>query len=107
MPVYTFKPPHDIPYVRSLSGIFISKDNPTGITEREVLLLARIRELFREHRTETLNTEIRKKLRVGFGIKEQSLHNVISTLKKKKLITGENQLHKILRDDATIKIIQN
>lgn len=106
MPAYTFKPPNDYMYIRALTGIFISSQNPAGITEKEAQLLARIRELFTLHRTEQLNQEIRKKLRMELDIKEQSLHNMISILKKKKLITKDNGLHKILKTDATIRIIQ-
>jgi uncharacterized protein YdcH (DUF465 family) len=106
MPLYNFKPPNDVLYVKALTGIFMSRENPTGITEKESYMLAHIKRLFREHNTEQLNQEIRKKLRIAFSVKEQSLHNMISTLKKKKLLTKDNRLHKILRDDATIKIIQ-
>jgi hypothetical protein len=93
-------------YIRALTGIFISKSNPMGITEKEALILARMRDLFQEHRTEQLNQEIRKKLRMEFNLKTQSLHNMIAILRKKKLITQDNKLHKILRPDANIKIIQ-
>lgn len=85
--------------VRSLSGLFITKDNPLGLTSKECTVIAVIlavvknKEITREHKIEISN-QLNQSLQVTT--------NYCNKFVKKRVITQENKLHTLFFTKITI-----
>lgn len=87
----TIKPPSLISFVRSLSGFFITKDNPNGITAKEMEFICHLIEHAGNNEiTDKAKQEISTKINQGF----QVTTNYINKLRKKKVIEG-NRLNRL------------
>jgi hypothetical protein len=86
-------------FVRSLSGLFMTKENPLGLTPKECTVVAVLlsvvgnEEITKEHRIEVSN-QLNQSLQVTT--------NYISKFKKKKVVTEQNRLHIIFFTKITI-----
>lgn len=90
--------------VRSLSGLFITKENPQGLTPKECTVLAVLlsivgkEEITREHKVD-VSGELNQSLQVTT--------NYISKFKRKRVVTEEHRIHplfftKVVIDGADI-----
>lgn len=85
--------------IRALSGLFITKDNPNGLSNKECTVLAVLLSLIG-------NQEITKETKILLSNQlNQSLQvtvNYINKFKLKGVIGQDNKLHKILFKKVTI-----
>ncbi len=84
-----------VAYVRAVSGLFITKNHPSGLTGKEIKIVAKLM----EHSPSGIVTfAARKRTMDELELKEQNFYNVMTILKKKGVIVGE-ELHRIFRTD--------
>ena len=80
-----------VAYVRAVSGLFITKDHPSGLTGKEVRIIAKLM----EHSTKGVVTfAARKKTMEELGLKTQNFYNAMTILKGKGVLIDE-EMHKI------------
>lgn len=97
----TIKPPNPPSFVRSLAGLFISKDNPHGITPKEFKVLDLLYSIVGKEKITNKHKEIISiKLNQGF----QVTVNYVNKLKRKRVITKDGRLHSLFfKDSITIE----
>lgn len=92
-------------FVRCLSGLFITKDNPHGLSPKECTILSMMIHLIGD-RTITKNDKI--ELSNQLNQKLQVTVNYINTFKKKGVITKDDKLHAIFhKQKVTIEYGEN
>jgi hypothetical protein len=80
-----------VAYVRAVSGLFITKDHPSGLTSKEVRIIAKLM----EHSTKGVITfAARKKTMEELGFKRQNFYNAMTVLKSKGVMVDE-EMHRI------------
>lgn len=78
--------------VRCLSGIFITKDNPNGLTPKECTVLAVLLSIVK---SQEITKEIKIELSKQLNQKLQVTINYINKFKVKGVITKEDRIHRI------------
>lgn len=89
-------------FVRSLSGLFITKDNPNGITPKECSILAVLFVALNETEKKVITKDVKVQLANATNHSIQVITNYVNTLKQKGVITKENKLHRIFYEDKII-----
>lgn len=80
-----------VAYVRAVSGLFITKNHPSGLTGKEIKIIAKLM----EHSTSgVLTFAARKKTMDELGLKQQNFYNAMTILKSKGVLVDE-ELHRI------------
>ena len=78
-------------YVRAVSGLFITKEYPSGLTIREMQIIA---SLINHSKSGVLTFASRKKTMDELEIKSQHFYNAMVVLKRKGVLV-EDELHRI------------
>lgn len=78
-------------YVQAVSGLFISKENPNGLTSKEMDVLSCLME-FSFHGMVTKDARVKAMEKLKF--KNQNFYNAMSSLRDKKAVNGE-KLHPV------------
>ena len=82
---------HPKKYVQAVSGLFINARSPSGLTSREIDMIA----LLIEHSTSGLIThDTRKIVMEKMGTKRQRFYNMMATLKGKGIVSN-GELHRL------------
>lgn len=90
-------------FVRAVSGLFISKENPQGLTPKECTILAALIFILLSQADKTITKEVRNQLGNMTNHSHQVVTNYINKLKQKGVITEANRLHEVLtRERITI-----
>jgi len=91
-------------YVRAVSGLFITKNHPSGLTPREIDIIAKLI----EHSSSGVVTfAARKKTMEQLDLKPQNFYNAMVILKEKGVMI-EQELHRTFTTNAiTIKYASN
>ena len=90
-------------YLQGISGLFITPDNPQGLTPKELDILTVLIVSMNEQDVKVLNTDVRSRAGELTNHSKQVITNYIKRLRDKKAITKDNTLHPILRGiDVTI-----
>lgn len=76
--------------VRSLSGLFITKENPSGLTPKECTVLAILLSIVKSQK---ITKEIKIELSKQLNQKLQVTINYINKFKAKGVITKEDRIH--------------
>ena len=82
-------------FVRCLSGLFITKENPPGLTPTELTVLATLFAVLQQHKATTIDKEIRKELATAMNSGLQTAVNYVNKFKKKGVVLNNNTLHPI------------
>ena len=97
-----------IDFVTAVSGVFITPDNPSGLTSRERQVVSVLLEIIDGG---TINPRIQKALWKQFkeavNLRTQSMSNMMRVLKEKKVVNFDKwvySLHPILRKDEGLLI---
>lgn len=78
-------------YVRAVSGLFINARTPSGLTSKEIEIIA----LLMEHSKSGIITQnTRKKVMEVMGMKRQSLYNMMTILKSKNVM-NDGELNRL------------
>jgi hypothetical protein len=78
-------------YVRAVSGIFITKKNPSGLTPKEIELISKLM----EHSVKgVITSKTRTVVTEAMGWKKQNFYNMVVILKTKGVLVDE-ELHRI------------
>jgi len=85
----TIKSP--VGYVRAVSGLFITKANPSGLTAKEIEIVAKLMEY---SSSGIITFPARKKTMDDLELKTQNFYNAMTVLKKKGVVVNE-ELHRI------------
>ena len=88
-------------FVTAVSGVFITLDNPSGLTKREREVVAALLDIINDG---TINPRIQKKLWQQFketvNLRTQSMSNMMGALKDKRVVNFHNgvySLHPVLK----------
>lgn len=85
----TLKSP--VAYVRAVSGLFITKNHPSGLTSKEIKIISKLM----EYSTSGVVTfAARKKTMEDLTMKRQAFYNAMTILKAKNVLVDE-ELHRI------------
>lgn len=82
----TIKPKSLEGFVRSLSGLFINKDNPQGLTPKEIELLIQLLTILRNKKEPVINKKVKVELANMTNHSLQVITNYINKLKEKGVI---------------------
>lgn len=82
-------------YVTAISGLFISKDNPGGLTKQEIKIFSLLIEEMRKEQETKLSTNTRKILAKKLNYSFQVMTNYITKFKNKRLLNKDKSLHPI------------
>ncbi len=95
-------------FVTAVSGVFITPDNPSGLTKREREVVAALLDIIDDG---TINPRIQKKLWQQFketvNLRTQSMSNMMSVLKIKRAVEfdrGAYSLHPVLRKEIGLTL---
>lgn len=91
-------------FIRVLSGLFINKDNPNGLTNKEIQLLALIIMLMQKEGVNVITRLMRKDIRKEMNLSPRNLYNTISELKRKQALTRNDMLASVLRPPVSLTI---
>lgn len=96
---YTVQPKSFGGLVRGLSGLFMTRENPQGLTPKECTVLATLLSVVKDKKiTKEMKVEVSNQLNQSL----QVTTNYISKFKKKQVITDKNHLHPIFFNKVTI-----
>ncbi len=91
-------------YIRAVSGLFITKKYPSGLTPREIDIVAKLME---HSSAGTVTFAARKKTMTELEMKPQNFYNAMVILKEKGVMI-EQELHRTFTTNAiTIKYAGN
>ena len=91
-------------YVKAASGLFITKSHPSGLTNKEIRIIAK---LIEHASSGVLTFAARKKTMDELVMKRQAFYNAMTILKAKGVLVDE-ELHRIFTSDSlTIKNASN
>jgi hypothetical protein len=82
-------------FVRCLSGLFITKDNPGGLTPTELTITAAIYSILKTRKTFEIDKEVKLELANLNNSTFQVAVNYINKLKTKGVVTKDNRLHPV------------
>lgn len=85
-------------WLTMVANAFISRQYPYGLTQTELQF---INLALKFNPQGKLNFAVKRKIMDAMGIRRQSLYNMISVLRKKRALEG-NQLHKIFTSNSII-----
>ena len=85
-----------VAYVRAVSGLFITKNNPSGLTSKEIRIIAK---LMQHSSSGVVTFATRKRVMDELEIKQQHFYNSMTTLKSKGVLVNE-ELHRIFTSDS-------
>lgn len=83
-------------YVRAVSGLFISKKHPLGLTQKEIKLISK---LIEHSPSGVVTFSARKKTMDEFALKPQNLYNTMTILRSKGVFV-EDELHKVFTSSS-------
>ena len=89
----TLKSP--VSYVRAVSGLFITKEHPSGLTSKDIKIIAK---LIEHSKSGIVTFAARKKTMEELGLKQQNFYNAMTILKGKGVLVDE-ELHRIFTSD--------
>lgn len=89
-------------FVRSLSGLFITKTNPTGLTPKECIILAALIYVLDEKNTRIITKEIKEELANMTNHSLQVITNYINKFRIKDVVTSSNTINSIFYKDKII-----
>ena len=91
-------------FVRSISGIFMNKSNPNGITNKECTLIAQLIFILSEKSTTVVDRQVKIELANMTNHNLQVITNYIGKFKNKGIILEDNKIHPLfLETEITIK----
>lgn len=82
-------------FVRCLSGLFITKSNPKGLTPTELTVVAILYSILITKEVNEVDKEVRLKLANLLNCSLQVAVNYVNKLKTKGVITKTNALHPV------------
>jgi len=83
-------------YVRAVSGLFITKDHPSGLTSKDIKIIAKLME---HSKSGIVTFAARKRTMEELGLKQQNFYNAMTILKGKGVLVDE-ELHRIFTSDT-------
>jgi DNA-binding MarR family transcriptional regulator len=91
-------------YLQGISGLFISPDNPNGLTPKELDVLTALVFLAGETQDRRITTEIKNKVAEMMNYPQQVVTNYVKKLRDKKVLSVKNELTLLLTaNEVTIK----
>jgi len=91
-------------FVRCLSGLFITKENPKGLTPAELTVVAALYSILKNTKEEVINRDVRLALANLNNFSFQVAVNYVNKLKSKGVVTADNKLHPIFfKEKITIE----
>lgn len=86
-------------FIRSLSGLFITKNNPGGITPKECTILAALLHILSQKESNVVTKEVKEELANMTNHSMQVITNYINKFKKKGVLLKDSTPHSILTQD--------
>lgn len=85
-------------YLQAISGLFISRDNPGGLTPKELDILTALIYIMREE--ETVSAKTRKAVAQATGHPTQVVTNYMKKLRDKGVLSPDNKPVAVLRESV-------
>lgn len=89
-------------YLQGISGLFISKDNPGGLTPKELDILTAIVFIMGKEKKTCINALIKHDVAILTGHPVQVITNYVKKLRDKQVLDQKNTLHRLLIDKHVI-----
>lgn len=89
-------------YIRCISGLFMTKDNPNGLSPKECTILAQIVFILKQQGKDTIDKEVKQELSNINNHTLQVSTNYVNKLKRKNTITKDNKLHQVFNHTKMI-----
>lgn len=89
-------------YLQGVSGLFITKDNPGGLTPKELDILTALIFILEEESTVTITAEVKSQVASMTNHPIQVITNYVKKLRDKNVLTKNNTLHPVLKDTSVI-----
>lgn len=90
-------------YLQAISGVFISKEHPGGLTPKELDIITAFLFVMDDEEGE-ITSEVKDKVSALFNHPRQVITNYVKKLRDKGVITRANKIHKlILSNETTIR----
>ena len=83
-------------YLRAISGVFRTGDNPHGITNKEIEVLSVILYVMGIEEVSHVTSSVREQVAVLSGMSRQMVGNYLSKFREKQLFTQDNKPHSLL-----------
>lgn len=91
-----FVSPQTVPgFIRCISGLFITKENPHGLTPVEMMFLSKLISILQQQNKQSIDKDVKIELANVTNQGLQVVLNYLTRLRKKGVIE-ENKLHSIL-----------
>ncbi len=84
-------------YLQGISGLFISKDNPGGLTPKELDILTAFMFVMKDDLTKPINAEHKAQVASLTNHPVQVITNYVKKLRDKKVLMSTNKLQPILK----------
>lgn len=83
-------------FVQGLSGMFVTKDNPGGLTPKELKMLSIMVFICKQKNVKTITREVREGMVEITAHSAQVITNYINKFKKKGAITDDGKISSVL-----------
>jgi hypothetical protein len=94
--------PQTIPgFIRCISGLFITKDNPHGLTPVEMMFLSKLISILQQQNKQTIDKDVKIELANVTNQGLQVVLNYLTRLRKKGVVEGD-KLHQIFKNRRII-----
>ena len=104
MTKYIKKEQNTARYIASISGLFITPNNPGGLTKKEMIMITVLIRQMELLGVNVITQSVRERTMDVLQIDKRYLYNMISNLRNKKVITNDDTLHPFLKRGVVIEL---
>ena len=87
-----------IDYTRAISGLFISREHPSGVTPKEISVFSLLWSMMIYYEEDKITPRVKRNTADMLKMELQILTNYVGKLKKKRLINKDNTLNNLFKD---------
>lgn len=88
-------------YIRCVAGLFVTKDNPHGLTPVEMVVLSSLISILQKQNKQTIDKDVKIELANVNNMGLQVILNYMTRLRKKGVIEND-QLHSVFKKKRTV-----
>jgi hypothetical protein len=104
MTKYVNKEQNTARYIAAVSGLFITTDNPNGLTKKEMIMITVLIKQMELLNVNVITQSVRERTMEILQVDSRYLYNMISNLRRKRVITKDDTMHPFLRRGVIIEM---